>query len=205
MARVGIVGGTFDPIHLGHLIIAEEARVQLGLERVIFIPAGRPWLKGSEPSASPKDRLEMTRLAVRSHPSFRCASIEVERGGNTYTVETLEVLSRSLPGAELFYVVGLDSLREFHRWRSPARILELATLVVLLRPGYRRPPLNALRGVAPAAEERVRILKGPLMEVSSTDIRRRVAEGRSIRYLVPPEVEEYIARRGLYRAKEESK
>lgn len=204
--RVGILGGTFDPIHLGHLIIAEEARVQMDLDSVVFVPAGRPWLKEHEPIAPAKHRLEMVRLAMELNPSFSCSSLEVEHEGISYTVDTLEGMRQTLPsGAEMFFIIGADSLREFHRWRHPERILKLATLVTAVRPGYEENPVEELERDMRGASRRVVLLEGPLVEISSTEIRRRVAGGRSIRGLVPREVEEYVKSNGLYRTEEVAK
>ena len=204
--RVGVLGGTFDPIHLGHLIIAEEARVRLGMDSVVFMPAGRPWLKEHEPGAEVGHRLEMVRMAVEGNPYFSYSRLEVERQENSYTADTLERMRRTLPeGAELLFILGLDSLREFAGWHRPERVLELATLVALVRPGYEDVQVRALDDILPEASQRVVLLEGPLLEISSTDIRRRVAKGHSIRYLVPQEVEEYIQRTGLYLTKEAAK
>jgi nicotinate-nucleotide adenylyltransferase len=204
--RVGILGGTFDPIHLGHLIIAEEARVRLGMDSVVFMPAGRPWLKEHEPRAEVGHRLEMVRMAVEGNPHFSHSLLEAERQGNSYTANTLERMRRTLPEeAELLFILGLDSLKEFAGWHRPERILELATLVALVRPGYEDVQVRALDDVLPGASQRVVLLEGPLLEISSTDIRRRVAKGQSIRYLVPQEVEEYIQRNGLYLTEEAAK
>jgi len=201
--RVGVLGGTLDPVHLGHLVIAEEARQRLALDRVIFVPAGKPWLKEHGPVAPPQHRLQMVRLAVERNPFFSCSPVEIERRGVSYTVDTLEELRRELPsGTELFLILGSDWLHGFHRWRRPERIMELATLVAVARPGCQRVPGQAMEAVAPGASERVVLLEGPLVDISSTEIRRRVAEGLSIRHLVPPEVEDYITRHGLYRGKE---
>lgn len=203
--RLGIMGGTFDPVHLGHLIIAEEARLRVGLDRVLFVPAGRPWLKAGGPKASAQDRLAMVRLAIKGNPFFDCTAIEVNRQGNSYTAVTLEELRAALGlDTELFFIVGLDSLADFHRWQRPDRILKLATLVVLVRPGYDRSSLRVLDKVKDGASQSAVLLEGPLIEISSTEIRRRVAQGASIRYLVPPEVERYIMAHGLYRSEEKA-
>ena len=194
--RVGIAGGTFDPIHLGHLIIAEEARVSLGLDEVVFIPAGQPWMKAGRSLTPPRHRLNMVRLATASNPFFRVSSIEIDRSGPTYTVDTIRELGReSVGGHDLYFILGIDSLRGFHRWKEPEAILELCTLVTAPRPGYQdndfAPPVN----IPP---EKLVSLEGPGVEISSTEIRRRVALGLSVRYWVPEEVERYIHQHGLY-------
>ena len=201
------MGGTFDPVHLGHLIVAEEARLRAELDRVLFVPAGRPWLKANEPRASAQDRLAMVRLAIKGNPFFECTAIEVERQGDSYTAVTLEELQAAIGLAtELFFIVGLDSLADFHRWQRPDRILELATLVVLARhaPDASGASLQMLDAVKAGASQSAVLLDGPLIEISSTEIRRRVAREVSIRYLVPPEVERYIMAHGLYRSEEKA-
>lgn len=198
--RVGLMGGTLDPVHLGHLIIAEEARRCLQLEEVVFIPTGQPWMKAGSPVAPPHHRLNMVRLAIASNPFFRASSIELDRPGPSYTVDTLEQLMEEGRGQDDFYgIVGIDLLKEFHLWKQPARILELCTLVVAPRPGFLGRDLGNLESMSPEASQRVVFLDGPLIGISGTGIRRRVAEGRSVRYHVPEEVEGYIERYGLYR------
>jgi nicotinate-nucleotide adenylyltransferase len=197
--RVGILGGTFDPVHLGHLIIAEESRVQLRLDQVIFTPAGQPWLKNRQPVSPAHHRLRMVELAVASNPFFRVSSSEMDRSGPTYTVDTLEELQRSLGrDARLYFIVGMDVVEQFHRWKEPEKLLELCNLVVVSRPGHQRIDINSLVGQYPQAGERLILLTVPRIEISSTGIRRRVSEGISIRYLVPEAVEEYILEHRLY-------
>jgi len=198
--KLGILGGTFDPVHLGHLLIAEEARVRLSLEKVLFVPAGRPWMKVGRPVSPGFHRLEMVRLAVADNPYFEASALEVERPGPTYTVDTLLQL-RDLygEGADLYFILGVDSLQDFHRWKAPDRVLELCTLVTVARPGYREVNLSHLDAILPGASQRIIVLHGPLIGISGTEIRRRVAWGLSIRYWVPRPVEEYIYRHGLYR------
>jgi nicotinate-nucleotide adenylyltransferase len=200
--RVGILGGTFDPIHLGHLIVAEEARIQLGLDQVVFIPTGQPWLKAGRPLTSGQHRLVMVRLAVASNPHFRVGSNEVDRPGPTYTVDTLVELRRELgTAASLYFILGQDALAQFHRWKEPGKLLELCHLVVVQRPGYGDMDVATLVASYPQAANRVTVLPVPLVDISGTDIRRRVAAGVSFRYQVPEEVEQYILRHGLYQDK----
>ena len=200
--RIGVLGGTFDPIHIAHLIIAEEARERLCLEEVVFIPAGMPWMKEQQPVSPGEVRLQMLRLAVASNPFFRVSDLEIERSGATYTVETLEAL-RDERGkeAEIYFIVGMDTLEVLHRWKEPQRLLELCTPVVFGRPGHSDDVLEELETPLPGLREKVRVLDGPAIDVSSTEIRRRVAKGSSIRYMVPYEVEQFIAEHGLYRDK----
>lgn len=198
--KIGILGGTFDPIHLGHLIVAEEARVRLGLEQVIFIPAGQPWLKAGQCITPAEHRLRMVELAVGSNPFFRVMPNEVDRAGPTYTVDTLQELQRELgPDSSLHFIVGMDSLEQFHRWKDPEKLLDLCQLVVVNRPGHQGVDINTLVGRFPQAGPSLRLLMVPRMEISATEIRQRAAQGISIRYLVPEAVEAYIMEQRLYR------
>jgi nicotinate-nucleotide adenylyltransferase len=198
--KVGILGGTFDPVHLGHLIIAEEARVRLKLDQVVFTPAGQPWLKSRQPVSPAHHRLRMVELAVASNPFFQVSSSEMDRSGPTYTVDTLGELQGSLGrDAGLYFIVGMDALEQFHRWKEPEKLLGLCNLVVVSRPGHQSVDINDLVGQYPQAGERLVLLTAPRIEISSTEIRRRVGEGISIRYLVPEAVEEYILEHRLYR------
>ncbi len=202
--RIGILGGTFDPIHMAHLVIAEEARVRLGLEEMVFIPTGQPWLKANQPISPAPLRMEMVRLAVASNPFFRVSSIEVDRPGPTYTVDTLEALRDQWgQDTEVYFVVGMDALMDLPKWRDPARLLDLCTLVVFARPEYGDVSFSDLEQAVPGARDNVRILSDPQFGVSGTDIRRRVARGVSIRYLVPEAVERFILDHRLY-CKEEA-
>ena len=198
--KVGILGGTFDPIHIGHLIIAEEARERLGLEEVIFIPTGQPWMKAGFQISPAHHRLEMVKLTIESNPFFRASAMEIERHGPTYTLDTLLDLRKELSAsAQILFILGLDSLQELHRWREPERILDLCTLVAVTRPGFQDADPRFLDSVIPGLSERIVLLESPLIDVSGTEIRRRVAKGKSIRYQVPRTVEEYIQKHGLYR------
>jgi len=198
--RVGILGGTFDPIHIAHLIVAEEARIHLSLEEVVFIPAGEPWLKTEHP-VSPKElRLQMVRLAVASNPFFRVLALEIERPGPTYTVDTLEILRREWgPTAELYFILGMDTLVDLPRWKEPERVLELCTPVVFARRKNSSSVLEELEPQLPGLQKKVQVLGGPIIDISGTELRRRVMQGISIRYLVPLKVEQFIAEHGLYR------
>ncbi|HEY7624458.1 MAG TPA: nicotinate-nucleotide adenylyltransferase [Candidatus Limnocylindria bacterium] len=182
--RIGVFGGTFDPIHVGHLAIANAALEDLGLDRVYFVPAAQSPLKSDAPSASAADRLAMLEQAVREDERFAVSRIEIDRGGPSYTVDTLEALRSE---GDLFLIVGSDAYAEFGRWREPQRIRDLATIVVAARPG------------APNAPEGVRMLDTPLMDISARDLRARAARGKSLRYLVPLAVLRYIEERRLYR------
>ena len=196
--RIGVLGGTFDPIHLGHLIIAEEARDRLDLEEVCFVPARDPWMKAGQPLTSGHDRLSMARLAMEDNPFFRVSTLELERPGPSYTVDTLRELQEDYgPEAQLFFILGSDAFARFDEWKDTEGILGLATLVVVDRPGATASAEAIAQQVGNAGSvERVR---GVHLEISAKDIRRRVAAGASIRYLVPEPVERYIYARGLYR------
>ncbi len=196
--RIGVLGGTFDPIHLGHLIIAEEARDRLDLEEVCFVPARDPWMKAGQPLTSGHDRLSMARLAMEDNPFFRVSTLELERPGPSYTVDTLRELQEDYgPEAQLFFILGSDAFVRFDEWKDTEGILGLATLVVVDRPGATASAEAIDQQVGNAGSvERVR---GVHLEISAKDIRRRVAAGASIRYLVPEPVERYIYARGLYR------
>ncbi len=197
--RVGVLGGTFDPIHLAHLIVAEEARVRLELEHVVFIPAGEPWLKAVQPATPPQVRLEMVRQAVACNPHFRVSSVEVDRPGPSYSVDTLDaLLQEEGPDVELYFILGMDAIVDLPRWHAPERFLELCTPVVFARTDYGATGLDELEQRLPGVKDKVMFLEGPVMEVSSTDIRRRVVQGVSIRCLVPASVERFITEHGLY-------
>ncbi len=197
--RVGVFGGTFDPVHVGHLIAAERATELLHLDKMLFVPAGEPWFKAGEPVTDAGHRLNMVRLAVESNPRFSVSDVEVVRPGPSYTIDTLEKLHEDAPpGTEFFLVLGLDALAEIHRWRSPERVFELATVVGVSRPGAEFDSA-ILRDIFPSAAERVIMLDVPMVDVGATELRRRAAEGNSLRYLVPDSVERYIREHGLYR------
>jgi nicotinate-nucleotide adenylyltransferase len=201
--RIAILGGTFDPIHNGHLAIAEEARVVLGFERVLFVPAARQPLKRGEHSAAPQQRLEMARLACDGNPAFEVSPIEVERAGPSYTVDTLEALHATDSG-DLHFIVGADAAADLYRWHAAGRIVALARIVVIGRPGFALDRV-ALGHHLPGLEARLTLLEGPGLDIASSELRRRVAAGLPIRYQTPEPVVEYIARHGLYQPNEPGK
>ncbi len=191
--RIGIYGGTFNPMHIGHLIVIESVREQLQFDRLLFIPSANPPNK-SDPSLAPaSDRLQMARLGVEGNPDFEVSDIETNRGGISYTVDTLKSLSALYPRATLSLIIGADNLIEFQTWKSPNEIVDRAELVVMNRPGY------AVQGAKSELSRLAKHVNVPQIGVSGTDIRRRVKLGRSIRYLVPRTIEEYIRQKGLYR------
>lgn len=193
--RIGVLGGTFDPVHIGHLIIAQEALVQIGLAQVLFVPAHTSPLKRS-PVASPEDRAAMVELAIRENPAFALSRVDLDRPGPSYTVETLAILRQAYgPGVDLCFIAGFDAVAELYRWREPTRLLELAEVIAVSRPGYKL----VLPAQLAAAADRIRVVQAPQIGISATDIRRRCHAGLPIRYLVPDAVRAYIEAHALYR------
>jgi nicotinate-nucleotide adenylyltransferase len=191
--RIGVLGGTFDPPHVGHLLLASDAREALRLDRLIFVPAStQPFKVDAPPVASPQDRFEMVRLAVADAPGYTVDDTEIGRKGLSFTVDTLEQLSKRNPGAELFLLLGEDALAGVEKWRNPGRIRELATLAVMRRSG---PDGSLAAPIAPG----VTTVSARRVDVSSTEIRERLRAGKSIKGFVPESVERFIAARGLYR------
>ncbi|MFL5479454.1 MAG: nicotinate-nucleotide adenylyltransferase [Gemmatimonadaceae bacterium] len=190
--RIGVFGGTFDPPHVGHLLLAADARESLQLDRLIFVPAGAQPFKVDTPAvASPRDRLEMVRLAVSDDANYTVDDAEINRKGLSYTVDTLELLSGKYPGAKLFLLLGEDALGSFDQWRAPDRIRELATVAVMRR--------SASEGANTALPQGVLEVSARRVDVSSTEIRARLRAGKSIKGFVPEGVERFIDARGLYR------
>jgi nicotinate-nucleotide adenylyltransferase len=196
--RVGVMGGTFDPIHLGHLVAAQEAASVLQLDRVLFIPVWQPPHKTDEPSASPEDRLCMVRLAVADNPIFEVSTIEVDHPGRSFTVDTLRRLVERYPDSELNFILGMDSLAELPKWHDPAGILGLARIVALYRAGWKTVDLAVLARALPESEGRVSLVPMPELDIAATELRERVREHRPIRYLVPDAVASYIEEHKLY-------
>ena len=193
------MGGTFDPPHMGHLMIAESVRTALELEEIRFIPTGKVAYKDNTLSASGQDRLEMVRLAIEGNPCFRIDATEVERQGTTYTFETMELLAKAEPDAAFTFIVGADSLDYMELWRYPERIFALCRVAAVMRPGFSKEQMEEKR------QELIRrfggqivLIEAPQISVSSTEIRRRLQEGDSVRYLIPACVESYIKKHGLY-------
>ena len=197
--RIGVFGGTFDPIHMGHLIVAEDARAALELDKVLFIPAGQPWFKSYRQITEARHRLAMVQLAVKDNSLFDVSDIEVERSGPSYTVDTLQELHELYSDAELIVILGLDALREIDRWHQPSRVFQMASVAGMARPGATLDP-SVLHAAIPGASSRMRLLDSALIDISGTDIRKRASAGQSIRYRVPVAVERYIYDNGLYTA-----
>lgn len=207
MTRIGLFGGSFDPPHLGHLLLAESAREELDLEKVYFIPARQSPLKGWAAFASPEERLAMVSLAVADNPFFAVCRVELDREPPSYTVDTVKYFQGLFPEAELWLILGEDNLVELHRWHRVDELLSLARVGVGKRPGNCIPG-NRLPGsgeekkypVLAGREERIRFFAHPAIELSSQEIRERIQAGRSIRYRVPEKVREYIDEHRLYRS-----
>lgn len=197
--RLGLLGGTFDPIHCGHLVAAAEAHHQLDLERVLFVPTGSPPHKPDSSVSLVEHRVRMVELALADHPHFELSRADVDRPGPSYTVKTLELLRREWgPGPTLFFIEGADSLADLLTWYQPQRLLELCQLAVVERPGVEL-DLEELDRRLPGLAAKVHWVQMPCLEISSSDLRARVRAGRSISCLVPPPVEAYIREHDLYR------
>ncbi len=200
--HIGLLGGTFDPIHYGHLVIAEEVWSVLHLDEMVFIPAGHPPHKRGHSITSAEHRVAMLELAVASNPHFAISLIDVERSGPSYTVDTVRELREEWgTNVGLYFVIGWDSLEELHLWYDPIGILEQLTyLVAVRRPGYIEEPgyKDQLEARLPGIKERLLVIPVPQLAISATELRQRVAEGRPIKYQTPESVEQYIAEHGLY-------
>lgn len=196
--RAGFLGGTFDPVHIAHLIIAEECRFHLDLDRVFFVPAGEPPHKLVNPITDARHRIEMVQRAIASNPYFVLSRLDVDRPGPCYSVDTVQLLQDQLgPEAEIFFIIGTDSLMEMPAWHEPLRLIQLCWFAVVDRPGY-QVDLKALESVLPGVSSRVTFVEAPEMSFSSSDIRRRVCFGLPIKYQVPGPVEDYIYGQKLY-------
>ncbi len=191
------MGGTFDPVHYGHLVTAEEAYWQYDLDEVLFVPTGQPWMKRDMDVSPAEDRYLMTVIATSSNPHFRVSRLEIDREGPTYTVETLRALREEFgEEAEFFFITGADAILEIFHWKDPDEALSLAHFIAATRPGY---DLARFEADGASHHPRVSVMNIPALAISSTDVRERVAKGRPIRYLVPEGVKAYIEKAGLYR------
>jgi len=197
--NIGVLGGTFDPVHTGHIIVAEEIKAQLNLAEVLFVPAGLPWLRGDSPLAAAEHRVNMVRLAIDDKPCCKLSTIEIERGGPSYAVDTIAELKGQL-GAEdeLFFILGWDSLTELPRWQEPSRLIAMCRLAAVPRVGCSAPDLDSLETSVPGLGDRVILLDKPRVDISASGIRDRVARGLPIDHLVPEAVARYIREQGLY-------
>lgn len=199
MRRLGIMGGTFDPIHYGHLVTAEGARFEAGLDRVIFVPAGRPPHKPNYHITEPRHRYTMTALAVASNPFFGASPLEVDRPGPSYTIDTVRALSASHVAAEIFFITGADAVLEILTWKNVEELLARCRFIAATRPGYLLDELwGKLDKISTSLKKSIICMEVPALAISSTDIRERVSQGRPIKYLLPEAVEDYITKNSLY-------
>lgn len=194
--QIGIMGGTFDPIHHGHLVAGSEVADRFGLDMVIYVPTGQPWQKADRVVSPAEDRYLMTVIATASNPRFHVSRVDIDRGGDTYTVDTLKDMRNQYPDADLFFITGADALAQIVTWRDWESMFGLAHFVGVTRPGYELDD-----DIIPEVhKDRISLVDIPAMAISSTDCRRRAAEGRPVWYLVPDGVVQYIAKRGMYQA-----
>ena len=198
MAGIGVLGGTFDPPHIGHLVIAQEALTQLGLAQVIFAPTRQPPHKPANGITPIEHRLAMVRLAIAPHREFALSQVDVDRAGPTYTVDTMHLLRAQFPDSDLYFIMGMDSLASILTWRTPDKLIESCRLAVFDRPGFTA-DLDALEARLPGLRERTVFLPAPALDIAASDLQRRVHAGKSIRHLVPDSVAAYIAEHELYR------
>ena len=191
------MGGTFDPIHYGHLVTAEAALWKFALGEVVFVPTGHPWMKEHKEVSPAEDRYLMTVIATASNPRFSVSRIEVERDGPTYAVDTLQELRRQAEEElELYFITGADAILEIFQWKDPDEVLSMAHFIAATRPGY---DITRLQEAAPTSHPHISVMDIPALSISSTDVRRRVRDGEPVRYLVPEGVHAYIHKMGLYR------
>ena len=201
--KIGVLGGTFDPIHMGHLRVAEEVTARLNLSETIFMPAGQPWLRADSLISPAEHRVEMLRLALAGKPHFKLSTMEVDRPGPTYTVDTMAELKRQLgPAVELFFILGGDNLTQLPQWHEPSRLIELCRLVAVPRVGcYPDIDISSLDAAIPGLSGRVILLDEPCIDINASKIRQRVSRGLSIHNLVPEAVERYIKEYRLYESR----
>ncbi len=195
----GVLGGTFDPIHNGHLAVAEEVRRRLGLGEVIFVPAGKPQLRSNIPLSAAAHRVQMVSLVIADRPYCKLSLVEIERAGPSYTVDTIKQLSTQLgPGDELYFILGWDNLAELPRWHKPRDLVKACSLVAVPRSGYALPDLETLKALVPGLAGSLILLSAPQVDISASLVRERVSQGLSVRQLVPGTVADYIREQGLY-------
>ena len=197
--KTGILGGTFDPVHTGHIMVADVAKEELGLADVVFVPAGEPWFKAGASVLPAEHRLNMVRLAIAGKSYLKASTMEIERKGPTYSVDTMAEMRREIEdNDELFFIIGWDNLMELPRWHQPERLISLCRLVAVPRVGFPVPDLASIEASIPGISQRVIMLDKPQIDISASVIRQRVRQGRSISHLVPEAVEKYIKEHGLY-------
>jgi nicotinate-nucleotide adenylyltransferase len=201
LERIGVLGGTFDPVHLGHIAMAGSAIEALGLVKVILVPAGLPMSKVNRRVTPADDRLEMLRLAVKDRPGLMVSTIEIERPGPSYTVDTLTALRGQMgDAAELYFILGWDSLSQLPEWRGPDRLIKMCRLAAVPRPGCPRPDMELLESRIPGISKRVIFLEKPFLDISATQIKEMASRGEKINHLVPGPVAVYIEKHKLYKA-----
>lgn len=197
--RVGIMGGTFDPIHYGHLLLAESAIEQYQLDEILFIPSGNPWLKDSSQVLDKKTRVSMTGLAIEDNPNFALSTIEIDREGNSYSYETLEILREKNPTTCYYFILGADSLLDIEKWKHPDRLMKSCTLLTAVRDDCDMEALKKqIEYLKNTYQAVVEILPMKRMDISSTDIREKIRDGKSVRYLLPDSVREFIEKNHIY-------
>jgi len=198
--RIGLLGGTFDPIHIGHLTLGEAVRTKLKLDKVLFVVAGNPYLKTERKITDARHRVEMVRLAIKGNPGFELSTLEVERGGPSYSVETVaELKEKYYKNDEIYFLLGWDNLLELPRWKEPARLVSLCYLAAVPRVGYPMPDLKVMEKEIPGIASKTIILDSPLINISATVVRERLSRGLSLKSLIPDAVIDYIRKNNLYR------
>lgn len=200
LKKVGIMGGTFDPIHNGHLLIAQNALETLELDEILFVPSGTPWLKDVSKVLSKKERVSMTGLAIENNPNFALSTIEIDREGNSYSYETLEILRKNNPQVDYYFILGADSLLEIETWKNPDKLMKSCTLLTAVRDDFDKDRLNEqIEYLKQKYDAHIQLLPTSRMDISSTMIREKVKNGQSIRYMLPDAVIDYIEKRSIYK------
>jgi nicotinate-nucleotide adenylyltransferase len=200
ISRYGIMGGTFDPIHYGHLVTAEGARYEFGLDKVFFIPAGQPPHKANLKLTDPWQRFEMTKLAVATNPFFETLPLEIERPGPSYAIDTIKELTRQYPGKQFYFITGADAVIEIINWKNADELLSMCFFIAATRPGIKLDDMKRKVNALPQElNKNIFCMEVPALAISSTDIRQRVTGGRPIKYLLPEKVEQYIISHNIYR------
>ncbi len=203
LKSLGILGGTFNPIHYGHIVAAECARDAFHLDRVLFVPAARPPHKDLDEVLDSQHRFEMVKIAVKDNPDFEVSALELERKGLSYTVDTIASYQQEYPGAKIFFIIGVDALLLINTWKDVERLATLCNFIVVTRPGYQLSHEEEhFCEIPDVIWEKILLVPIPELFISSSDIRQRVAQGQTIKYLLPPAIEEYILKNDLYREEE---
>lgn len=198
--RIAVMGGTFDPIHYGHLVTAEAVMHEYQIDRVLFVPSGQPPHKSNNQVTAAEHRFLMTLLATETNPNFFCSRIEIDRTGYTYTIDTIRELQRMYPGTEIYFITGADAFSQILTWKDPEILLSSCHFVAATRPGYsRKKAAPQIEAIVDRHINTLHYLEVPALAISSSDIRSRVREGRPVKYLLPETVENYIIKHGLYR------